>query len=77
MADCRKPQAPGGTLGAGVGTGMGDGGARHCKPCPYVRDSDCDDQHTFAFRDFERYATTVAAFICLAVIRIMPMRVSL
>jgi hypothetical protein len=27
-------------------------------------------------RDFERYATTVAAFICLAVIRIMPRRLS-
>ena len=27
-------------------------------------------------RDFERYATTVAASICLAVIRIMPRRLS-
>jgi hypothetical protein len=27
-------------------------------------------------RDFERYATTVAAFICLAMIRIMPRRLS-
>jgi hypothetical protein len=40
---------------------------------------DCGGPAPGAFRsarDFERYATTVAAFICLAVIRIMPRRLS-
>jgi hypothetical protein len=40
---------------------------------------DCGGPAPGAFisaRDFERYATTVAAFICLAVIRAMPRRLS-
>jgi hypothetical protein len=47
ILDCRKPQARGGTLGAGSGQALGEA-CPSSLTMPLRGDSDCDDRHIFA-----------------------------